>query len=44
MAELDSYTLHHGMLVEEGKKVIITKWFREKGYGNMLYRGEEALS
>jgi prolyl 4-hydroxylase len=30
-------TLHHGMPVDEGKKVIITKWFREKGYGPMFY-------
>ena len=30
-------TLHHGMPVEAGKKVIITKWFREKGYGTMFY-------
>ncbi len=30
-------TLHHGMPVEAGKKVIITKWFREKGHGEMFY-------
>jgi prolyl 4-hydroxylase len=30
-------TLHSGMPVEEGRKVIITKWFREKGYGPMFY-------
>lgn len=30
-------TLHHGMPVEEGQKVIITKWFREKGSGDMFY-------
>ena len=30
-------TLHHGMPVETGEKVIITKWFREKGYGPMFY-------
>ncbi|WP_020558244.1 prolyl hydroxylase family protein [Thiofilum flexile] len=30
------HSLHHGMPVEEGKKVIITKWFREKGYGPMF--------
>ena len=31
------YTLHHGMPVEEGKKVIITKWFREHGVGAMFF-------
>jgi prolyl 4-hydroxylase len=31
------HTLHHGMPVEEGKKVIITKWFREKGYGPVFH-------
>ncbi|MBK8452713.1 MAG: 2OG-Fe(II) oxygenase [Thiofilum sp.] len=31
------HSLHHGMPVEEGKKVIITKWFREKGYGPMFH-------
>lgn len=30
-------SLHHGMPVEEGNKVIITKWFREKGVGPMFY-------
>lgn len=37
------HTLHHGMPVEEGKKVIITKWFREKGYGGMFYDAGEPL-
>jgi len=31
------HTLHHGMPVEEGKKAIITKWFRERGNGDMFY-------
>lgn len=31
------HTLHHGMPVEEGEKIIITKWFREKGYGDLFY-------
>ncbi|HPQ94429.1 MAG: 2OG-Fe(II) oxygenase [Thiothrix sp.] len=31
------FTMHHGMPVEEGKKVIITKWFRENGQGPMFY-------
>jgi prolyl 4-hydroxylase len=30
-------TLHAGLPVEEGHKVIITKWFREKGGGPMFY-------
>jgi len=29
-------TLHWGMPVEEGEKIIITKWFREKGHGPMF--------
>lgn len=31
------YTMHHGMPVEEGKKVIITKWFRDKGEGDLFH-------
>ena len=30
------YTLHHGMKPRRGEKYIITKWFREKGWGPML--------
>lgn len=30
-------TMHHGMPVEEGTKVIITKWFRARGKGAPLY-------
>ena len=30
-------TLHWGMPVESGEKIIITKWFREKGTGAMFY-------
>jgi prolyl 4-hydroxylase len=30
-------TLHAGLPVEKGHKVIITKWFREKGGGPMFY-------
>ena len=30
-------TIHHGMPVEEGSKMIITKWFRDKGEGDPLY-------
>ncbi|SEA74246.1 prolyl 4-hydroxylase [Thiothrix caldifontis] len=29
-------TLHHGMPVEEGEKTIITKWFRDKGQGDVF--------
>ena len=32
-------TLHAGLPVEEGDKVIITKWFRVKGKGPVLYDG-----
>ena len=28
---VNPYTQHHGMPVEEGEKIIITKWFRDKG-------------
>lgn len=30
-------TLHSGLPVERGHKIIITKWFREKGVGPMFY-------
>ncbi len=30
------HTSHHGMPVEEGEKIIITKWFRDKGQGAMF--------
>lgn len=31
-------SMHHGMPVEEGKKVIITKWFRDKGHGELFHK------
>jgi prolyl 4-hydroxylase len=31
---VNEYTLHHGMPVEKGEKLIITKWFRDKGSGS----------
>jgi prolyl 4-hydroxylase len=31
-------TLHAGMPVLAGHKIIITKWFRERGSGPMFYR------
>lgn len=30
-------TKHHGMPVEEGSKLIITKWFRDRGAGDPLF-------
>lgn len=30
-------TLHHGMPVTSGHKIVITKWFRERGSGPMFY-------
>ena len=32
-------TIHHGMKVRSGTKYIITKWFRERGFGPMFHRG-----
>lgn len=31
------WTEHHGMPVEQGEKIIITKWFRDKGLGSPFY-------
>ncbi|WP_051542677.1 prolyl hydroxylase family protein [Thiothrix lacustris] len=31
------HTLHQGMPVEEGEKIIITKWFRDQGEGDLFY-------
>lgn len=31
-------TMHHGCPVHEGEKYIITKWFRDKGQGPMLFK------
>jgi prolyl 4-hydroxylase len=30
-------TIHHGMPVKEGNKIIITKWFRDKGKGQPFF-------
>jgi prolyl 4-hydroxylase len=30
-------TLHSGLPVEAGHKIVITKWFRERGTGPMFY-------
>lgn len=30
------YTIHHGMKVRGGSKYVITKWFRERGWGDMF--------
>lgn len=33
---VNPYTIHHGMKVRRGSKYIITKWFRERGWGPMF--------
>ncbi len=33
---VNPYTLHHGMKVRAGVKYVITKWYRERGWGPML--------
>lgn len=33
---VNPYTIHHGMKVRRGVKYVITKWFRERGWGPML--------
>lgn len=33
---INPYTLHHGMKVRKGSKYVITKWFRERGWGEMF--------
>ena len=33
---VNPYTIHHGMKVRKGSKHIITKWFRERGWGDMF--------
>jgi prolyl 4-hydroxylase len=33
---VNPHTLHHGMKPRQGEKYIITKWFREKGWGPMF--------
>ena len=33
---VNPYTLHHGMKPRQGEKYIITKWFRERGWGPMF--------
>lgn len=38
---VNRYSLHHGMPVEEGRKFVITKWFRAKGSGEMFYDESE---
>lgn len=30
------HTIHHGMKVRRGSKYVITKWFRERGWGEMF--------
>lgn len=33
---VNPYTIHHGMKVRKGVKYVITKWFRERGWGDMF--------
>lgn len=33
---VNPYTIHHGMKVRKGRKYVITKWFRERGWGEMF--------
>lgn len=33
---VNPHTIHHGMKVRKGSKYIITKWFRERGWGEMF--------
>jgi prolyl 4-hydroxylase len=33
---VNPYTIHHGMKVRAGVKYVITKWFRERGWGDMF--------
>jgi prolyl 4-hydroxylase len=33
---VNPYTIHHGMKVRRGVKYVITKWFRERGWGDMF--------
>jgi prolyl 4-hydroxylase len=33
---VNPYTIHHGMKVRRGSKYVITKWFRERGWGDMF--------
>ena len=40
---VNPYTLHHGMKVREGEKYVITKWFRELGWGPMFIKEDDLL-
>lgn len=33
---VNPHTIHHGMKVKKGVKYVITKWFRERGWGEMF--------
>lgn len=33
---INPYTIHHGMKVRRGSKYVVTKWFRERGWGEMF--------
>jgi prolyl 4-hydroxylase len=38
--EVNPNTMHSGMPVESGHKIIITKWFRDRGNGPMFYEDQ----
>ncbi|MEO0466129.1 MAG: 2OG-Fe(II) oxygenase [Pseudomonadota bacterium] len=38
---VNPWTLHHGMKVRQGTKYIVTKWFRERGWGPMRFSDRE---
>ncbi|MBY9067680.1 2OG-Fe(II) oxygenase [Hyphomonas sp. WL0036] len=33
---VNPHTIHHGMKVRKGSKYVVTKWFRERGWGEMF--------
>ncbi|MEM9740237.1 MAG: 2OG-Fe(II) oxygenase [Pseudomonadota bacterium] len=39
---VNPWTLHHGMKVRKGTKYIITKWFRERGWGPIRLKDRPA--
>ncbi|MEL6567399.1 MAG: 2OG-Fe(II) oxygenase [Pseudomonadota bacterium] len=39
---VNPWTLHHGTKVRKGRKYVLTKWFRERGWGEMDFRAPYA--
>jgi len=39
---VNPWTLHHGTKVRKGTKYVLTKWFRERGWGPMVFREQDA--